>query len=122
VARRWEKIVHGYQVTLYTVESRRHHGKQLSHWLLEVMREMKIRGVTHLVAAEGIGHDHRFHSWHFVELADRPEAITMIATESEVQALFDRLATEDVHVFYAKSPVEFGFLGKAAPGSDEASG
>ncbi len=111
--------MHGYQVTLYTVENRRHHGKQLSHWLLEVMREMNFRGATHLVAAEGIGHDHRFHSWHFVELADRPEEITMIATESEMQALFDRLATEDVHVFYAKFPVEFGFLGKAAPGSDE---
>ncbi|WP_290369519.1 hypothetical protein [Cupriavidus laharis] len=28
--------------------------------------------------------------------------------------LFDRLASENVNVFYAKFPVEVGFLGKAA--------
>ena len=107
--------MHGYQVTLYTVENRRYHGKQLSHWLIELMRELKFRGATHVVAAEGIGHDHRFHSCHFVDLADRPEEITMIATEAEMQTLFERLAKEDVRVFYAKFPVEFGFLGKSAP-------
>jgi len=111
----------GFQVTLYTVENRRYHGKQLSHWLLQVMRELNFRGATHLVAAEGIGHDHKFHSWHFVELADRPEEITMIATEEEVQKLFDRLAKEDVRVFYARFPVEFGFLGKAAPAAEKPS-
>lgn len=119
MAVRQEAIVHGYQVTFYTVESRRHHGKQLSHWLLQLMRDMNVRGATHRVAAEGMGHDHRFHSWHFVELADRPEEIMMIATESETQALFDRLAAEDVRVFYTKFPVEFGFLGKAAPDMDD---
>jgi len=44
----------------------------------------------------------------------------MIATEAEVQTLFDRLAAENVKVFYAKFPVEFGFLGKAAPKESEA--
>ncbi|WP_059412398.1 DUF190 domain-containing protein [Cupriavidus basilensis] len=105
----------GFQLTLFTVENRRHHGKQLSHWLLQVLRELHIRGATHLVAAEGIGHDRRFHSWHFLELADRPEEITVIATGEEVARLFARLAEEDVQVFYASTPVEFGFLGKGAP-------
>jgi len=105
----------GFQLTLFTVENRRHHGKQLSHWLLQVLRELHIRGATHLVAAEGIGHDRRFHSWHFLELADRPEEITVIATGEEVARLFARLTEEDVQVFYASTPVEFGFLGKGAP-------
>ncbi|MGT2489647.1 hypothetical protein ACU4GD_01560 [Cupriavidus basilensis] len=26
----------GFQLTLFTIENRRHHGKQLSHWLLQV--------------------------------------------------------------------------------------
>lgn len=112
-----EVIVQGFQLTLFTIENRRHHGKQLSHWLLQVLRDLHIRGATHTVAAEGIGHDRRFHTWHFLELADRPEEITVIATEEEVQRLFDRLAEEDVQVFYAKTPVEFGFLGKGAPGA-----
>ncbi|GAB7545189.1 DUF190 domain-containing protein [Cupriavidus sp. CuC1] len=108
----------GFQLTLFTIENRRHHGKQLSHWLLQILRELQIRGATHMVAAEGIGHDRRFHTWHFLELADRPEEITVIATEEEVQRLFDRLALEDIQVFYAKTPVEFGFLGKSsAPGA-----
>nr|WP_301542534.1 DUF190 domain-containing protein [Cupriavidus basilensis] len=106
--------VQGFQLTLFTIENRRHHGKQLSHWLLQILRELRIRGATHMVAAEGIGHDRRFHTWHFLELADRPEEITVIATEEEVQRLFDRLALEDVQVFYAKTPVEFGFLGKSS--------
>ncbi len=58
-----------------------------------------------------------------MELADRPEEITVIATADEVQRLFDRLAQEDIQVFYAKTPVEFGFLGKStagAPGSGTA--
>jgi PII-like signaling protein len=45
----------GYQLTFYTQEGRRHHGKQLSHWLMQVMREMQIRGATHTVAAEESG-------------------------------------------------------------------
>lgn len=112
----WGHIVEGYQVTLYTVESRRHHGKQLSHWLLQLMHELNLQGATHLVAAEGIGHHHRFHSWHFVELTDRPEQITLIATAAEVETLFARLAQEDVEIFYTRSPVEFGLVGGAAAG------
>ncbi|MGT2433313.1 hypothetical protein ACU4HD_39390 [Cupriavidus basilensis] len=27
----------GFQLTLFTIENRRHHGKQLSHWLLQVL-------------------------------------------------------------------------------------
>ncbi|AOY92706.1 hypothetical protein BKK79_13680 [Cupriavidus sp. USMAA2-4] len=104
----------GYQITLYTVESRRHRGKQLSHWLMEVMRDLKLQGATHLVAAEGIGHHHRLHSWHFVELTDRPEQITLIATAAEADALFARLAEEPVEIFYTRSPVEFGLAGGGA--------
>lgn len=108
----------GYQVTFYTVEGRRYHGKQLSHWLMQLMRDLNFRGATHLVAAEGIGHDHKLHSWFFVEIADRPEEITMVATKEEVDKLFERLAQEKVSLFYARFPVEFGFLGKAAQAED----
>jgi PII-like signaling protein len=49
----------GCQVTFFTQEGRRYHGKQLSHWLMQVMHEMPVRGATRLVEAEGLGHDHR---------------------------------------------------------------
>jgi PII-like signaling protein len=105
----------GYQVTFFTQEGRRYHGKQLSHWLMQLLQEMRVRGATHTIAAEGIGHSHRLHSWLFVELADRPEEVTLVATAEELEALFERLNREDIHLFYTKTPVEFGSVGKAQP-------
>ena len=107
------EVMQGYQVTFFMQEGRRYHGKQLSHWLMQVMQEMQIRGATHIVAAEGIGHSHRLHSWHFIELADRPEEVTIVATADEVEALLERLSHEEFRLFYAKMPVEFGVAGKA---------
>ncbi|AQV96412.1 hypothetical protein BJN34_21320 [Cupriavidus necator] len=39
--------------------------------------------------------------------------VTIVATAEEVDALFERLSHEQFHIFYAKTPVEFGVLGKA---------
>ena len=37
----------------------------------------------------------------------------MAATEEECERLFEYLKKEGVHIFYAKTPVEFGVLGEA---------
>lgn len=102
----------GYQVTFFTVESHRHKGKSLAHWLLDLAKEMGLRGATIVPATEGFGQHGRFHSAHFFELADRPAEVVMVVSESECNALFARLAGENVKTFYLKSPVEFGVLGE----------
>ncbi len=102
----------GYQVTFFTQQDRRHHGKPLGDWLVHLAREMGLPGATLIAAGEGFGNDHRFHSAHFFELADQPQEIQMAASEADTERLFKRLEDEGVHLFYVKTPVEFGTLGE----------
>lgn len=104
----------GYQVTFFTVQDRRHGHKQMGEWLLELAKSMQLHGATLIGAQIGIGGHHRFHSAHFLELADQPLEITMIVTEDEYGLLFERLNAEpNLELFYAKIPVEFGAIGRA---------
>jgi len=102
----------GYQLTFFTQQDRLHHGKQLGHWLIELARTMGIRGATMIAAAEGFGHHGRFHSAHFVDLADQPLEVVMAVTDEEGERLFGKLRAEGVKVFYVKAPIEFGVLGE----------
>lgn len=102
----------GFQLTFFTQQDRRHLGKQMGHWLIELAQTMGIRGATMFAAAEGFGHHRRFHSAHFVDLADQPLEVVMAVSEEECQRLFDRLRAEGIKIFYVKSPVEFGVTGE----------
>lgn len=104
--------MNGYQLTFFTQQDRRHHGKPLAHWLLELTREMGIRGATMIAAAEGVGHHGHFHSAHFFDLADQPLEVVMAVTDEECQRIFATLRGEGVNVFYVKAPIEFGVLGE----------
>lgn len=101
----------GYQVTFFTYQDKRHKGKQVGDWLVQLAREMGLHGATLVGAGEGFGHHKRLHSVHFFELADQPLEVIMVLTEEETGRLFARLKEEDVHIFYVKSPVDFGTLG-----------
>jgi PII-like signaling protein len=102
----------GSQLTFFTQQDRRHHGKQLGHWLVEQAQSMGIRGATLIAAAEGFGHHGRFHSAHFIDLADQPLEVVMAVTDGECERFFDKLQAEGVKVFYVKAPIEFGVLGE----------
>lgn len=102
----------GYLVTFYTQQDRRHHsGTPLGEWLLHEARRMGLRGATLSGAAEGFGHHGKIHSAHFFELADQPVAVSMALGAEECERFFLRLREEGVHVFYVKTPVEFGTTG-----------
>ena len=106
--------MNGYQITFFTVQDQRHKGKPVGDWLVQLAKEMGLRGATLISATEGFGQHRRIHSAHFFELVDQPIEVTMAATEEESQRLFVRLKQEGVHLFYVKSPVEFGTLGEPA--------
>ena len=109
--------MNGYQITFFTQQDRRHDGKPLADWLVHLAAELGLRGATLLPGGEGVGHDQRFHSAHFFELADQPQLVLMVVTADEAEQLFQRLRAEGVHLFYARTPVEFGFIGEPeAPG------
>jgi PII-like signaling protein len=104
--------MNGYQITFFTQQDKKLHGKPLADWLIHLAKEMGLRGATLISASEGLGHHGRFHSAHFFELADQPLEVLMAVTSEESDRLFERLKAEGVHIFYVKTPIEFGFLGE----------
>jgi len=103
--------MNGYQITFFTQQDRRHHGRPLADWLVRLAKEMDLHGATLIPASEGFGHHGRIHSAHFFELADQPLEVLMAVTADEAERLFERLKAEGVQLFYVKTPVEFGTLG-----------
>ncbi|MBF0213465.1 MAG: DUF190 domain-containing protein [Magnetococcales bacterium] len=101
----------GYVITFFTQQDRRHHGQLLGEWLVNLAREMGLPGATLIVGSMGYGHHRRIHSSHFFELADQPQEIQMAVSEEDADRLFQRLEAEGVHVFYVRTPVEYGSLG-----------
>ena len=81
----------GYQLTFFTQQDHQHRGKPLAHWLVEEARAIGIGGATLVPASEGFGHHRRFHSVHFIELADQPLEVIMAVTAEEADRLFARL-------------------------------
>jgi PII-like signaling protein len=104
----------GYQISFFTQQDKRHHGKAMADWLVHLARDIGLRGSTIIPGSEGFGHHGRIHSAHFFELADQPLEVVMAVTADEADRLFDRLKAEGVHLFYVKTPVEFGILGEDA--------
>lgn len=102
----------GYVITFFTQQDRRHHGKLLGEWMVNLAREMGLPGATLIVGSMGYGHHRRIHSSHFFELADQPQEIQMAVSEQDAQRLFAKLQEEKIHVFYVKTPVEYGVLGE----------
>lgn len=101
----------GFQVTFFTQQDKRHHGKLLTEWLLEEAKLLGIGGATVIAASEGFGHGGRRHSAHFFELADQPVEVTMAVSAEASDRLFARLREEGLKVFYVKAPIEFGVTG-----------
>lgn len=103
--------MHGYQITFFTQQDRRHRHQPMAEWLMLVARDLGLRGATVFAASEGYGQHRRVHSAHFFDLADQPQEVVMAVSEDEAADLFTYLEEEGVHLFYVKAPVEFGVLG-----------
>lgn len=105
--------MHGYQITFFTQHDRHHRGWPIAEWLVQLAQEMGLPGATLFAGGEGFGHHGRIHSARFFELADQPQEVLMALTAEQAERLFARLAQEGVHLFYVKTPVEFGVIGEA---------
>jgi PII-like signaling protein len=109
--------MNGYQISFFTVQGHRHKGKPIADWLVQLAKEMGLTGATLIPGGEGFGHHRRMHSVRFIELTDQPVEVVMVVTADEADRLFQRLNAEGVHLFYAKTPAEFGVLGEPGPGT-----
>ena len=83
--------MNGFQLTFFTEQDRRHDGKRVVDWLVQLTKELGLPGVTVIPASEGMGHHHRIHSARFFELADQPVSVVMIVSAEEAERLFERL-------------------------------
>jgi len=104
--------LNGFQITFFTQQNRRVHGKPLGEWLIGLTRELGLHGATLQTAAEGVGRSGKVHSAHFFELADQPIEVVTIVTSAEADRLLERVKAEKLNIFYVKVPVEFGVLGE----------
>ena len=101
----------GYQITFFTQQDRRHEGKPLGEWLMQLAKRLELQGATMVSATEGFGASGRVHSVRFFELGDQPIEVLMTVTEAQADRLFEHLRGAGVHLFYVKTAVEFGTLG-----------
>ncbi|WP_321924584.1 DUF190 domain-containing protein [Paraburkholderia guartelaensis] len=107
--------MNGYQLTFYTEHNRRHDHRTVCEWLLHEANRLGIHGVSVINCAEGTGHAGAHHGAHLLNLADQPVQIILAVTEDEAQRMLEAVEAEHVHVFYTRTPIEFGVLGGEEP-------
>lgn len=105
----------GIALRFHVSEGRRHHGRLLWEWLLELARELDLPGGTAYRALAGYGRHRRLHEAHFFELAgDAPIDVIFILRPADEARLLERIDAEGLALFYARMPIEFGITGPAA--------
>ena len=109
----------GFLVVFFTQQNRRYKGKMLGDWVVDLAKDLGLRGATLSTGIEGFGHTGKLHSANFFEMADEPVEIQLAITEDECDSLFQRLDAEQISLFYIKSPIELGFVGQGGIDSDQ---
>lgn len=107
--------MNGFLLTFYTEQNKRHGHRTICEWLLHEVKELGIHGATVISGSEGIGHAGARHAAHMLKLTDQPVQIIIAATDDEAQRLLDVVKAAHAHVFYTRSPVEYGLLGEDDP-------
>jgi uncharacterized protein len=108
--------MNGTYLRFYVHENRKHHGILLYEWLLEAAKKAGIHGGSAFRAIAGYGRHGILHEQHFFELAgDLTVEVEFVVTEEESAKLIELIGREQIRLFYAKVPCEFGTI----PGRDK---
>jgi len=107
--------MNGTYLRFYVQENRKHRGMLLYEWLLEAAKKAGILGGSAFRAIAGYGRHGVLHEQHFFELAgDVTVEVEFVLTEEDATKLLELIGREQLRLFYAKVPAEFGMLpGKA---------
>jgi PII-like signaling protein len=99
----------GIHLRFYTYENRKHGSVLMYEWLLERAKALGIHGGSAFRAIAGFGRHGKLHEQHFFELAgDVPVLVEFMLSEDEADALLADVRREQVALFYARLPGEFG--------------
>ena len=94
----------------YALENLRHQGRLVHEWLVDLALELDLPGCTVFRAIAGYGHHHYRHDQDFVELQGTlPVEIVFVLDEAQADRLLQRLAAEQLRLFYLRMPVQAGF-------------
>jgi len=110
----------GYQVTFFTRQDCSLGNQPLGQWLLELARELGLKGATVSGGLEGVGHDGKVHMVNLYDLSEQPLKIVMVMSESEYHRLFQRLEQEPVALFCTVTEVAYGLVGGRSGQTDSA--
>ena len=106
--------IRGVYLRFFVHENRRHHGILLYEWLLEQAKKLGIHGGTAFRAIAGFGRHGVLHEQHFFELAgDLTVRVDFVIGREEADRLLRLLDAENLSLFYAELPAEFGLAGGA---------
>jgi PII-like signaling protein len=95
----------------YVHESRKHGHILLYEWLLEQAKAIGIRGGSAFRAIAGYGRHGILHEEHFFELAgDLSVEVEFVVTDEEAERLLELMRGQEVSVFYARIPAQFGTI------------
>jgi PII-like signaling protein len=101
----------GHFLRFYVREDQRHHHMLLWEWLLQQANKMSIRGGSAFHAMAGFGRHHVLHEQRFFELAGGIAVeVEFIVTDGESSQLLGLIERENIRVFYACIPANFGIL------------
>ncbi|MCS7100293.1 MAG: DUF190 domain-containing protein [Burkholderiaceae bacterium] len=107
----------GVQLQFYFPEGSRHGHQLLHEWLLAQAQACGIKGASVFRAIAGYGRHGRAHYGHFFETAGQlPLEVRIVTTEALAEQLLALLAREQLHVFYVRRPVEYGWTGAPTTG------
>ena len=103
--------MNGTYLRFYMHENRKHRGVLLYEWLLETAKRAGIHGGSAFRAIAGFGSHGVLHEQHFFELAgDLTVEVEFLLAEEQANALLELLRREQVRLFFARTPAEFGML------------
>ena len=105
----------GVYLRFFMHEGRRHHGVLLYEWLLREAKKLDISGGTAFRSIAGFGRHGVMHEAHFLELAGQETVrVDFVVTREAADAMLARVRRENLQMFYALLPAEFGVLGDGA--------
>lgn len=101
----------GVYLKFYAQENRRHEGRLLYEWIVELARTLDLPGCSVFHAIAGYGHHGLMHRQAFFELqGDLPVEIVFALTSEQADLLMSKLREAKIELFWVRMPAEFGFL------------
>ncbi len=107
-------VQQGVYLKFYVQEDRRHHGKLVYEWLVDLARELALPGCSVFRAVAGYGHHHVVHSQHFFELQGAlPMEVVFVLDPAQAARLIEAVEEAGLGLFWVRMPAEFGTTGTA---------